>query len=209
MRNCSLASGLLLSALVCALLVGCGGATAHKTPEDAFNAMKTAAEKEDYKTFCDCLTDESRDVIAGTAVFLGAVTKAVFSAPTATNADKEKLRPIDDIVKKHGLNEDFLKKVDVKGILLTKDKGASLKAMQKLVEPVKDRTALAVDLFGALKKLDGEQFDLTREFSKAELKDLKIDGDTARGTLVKGKNNEPVDFRKIEGGWKIHFSLDK
>src|SRR4051794_32021323 len=82
MRTCICVVGSVITA---ALLVTVAGARAqqaakgegktYQTPQEVFNAAMTAAEKKDWKAFCECLTEDSRDGMAGALTLLYLATK--------------------------------------------------------------------------------------------------------------------------------------
>ncbi len=207
MKTCILGKGMLLLALLGLMAPGCGksGGTTHATPEDVFKAAKAATDKEDWKGFCDCLTDDSRDTFAGGMAFAGAMMKA-FGGLGGKDL-QAKLKPIDDVFNKHGLTEEALKKTPGGGA--EKDMA---KAMKELVAPVKDKSAFVADMLAALKQAGEGKGKDSGPFPKdAVLKDLKIDGNTAKGVIVTkqgGEKSEPIEFRKVGAGWKIDIPAD-
>jgi len=44
--------------------------------------------------------------------------------------------------------------------------------------------------------------------AKATLKDVMVTGDTAKGTIVNSKGEKPINFKKIDGGWKLDFPIE-
>lgn len=179
--------------------------TAHATPEAAFAAAKTALGKEDWKGFCQVLTPESRDAFAGGMAFAGMMMQGFASAG---GADGEKdAKNIQAVLDKHGLTEEVMKK-NMEG-----DQPASQdEAMKKLLEPVKDRDAFVADIMAALDNLKGNKKQTPMD-KDATLKDLKVEEDSATATIEfekEGKKvSEPVSFKKIDGGWRLHMDMDK
>src|SRR5436305_13346758 len=93
--------------------------------------------------------------------------------------DKEvlaKLKPLEDVMAKHGLTEAALAKVKGENPI-GKGPEAMKQAFKKLVAPVKDRSAFVADMIAALKKMDPKQAKQGPLAADAELKDVKIDGD--------------------------------
>src|SRR5262249_52567761 len=109
----------------------------------------------------------------------------------------------------HGLTEEVLKKQPK---LDLKDPEAAKKGMKQMLEPIKDKNAFVADMMTAMKKLGGDKKDSGPMGKDAELKDVKIEGDTATGTVVTkhdGKEkSEAIKFRKVGGGWKIELPAD-
>jgi hypothetical protein len=206
MRSFSVTAGALFSALACLVLSGCGGAASYSTPDAAFKGMQTAAEKEDWKAFCETLTDDSRDMMAGSMAF-GGMFMSKMGALGAKEEDKAKLKTIDEVLKKHGLTEEHFSKLPKDP--MPKDKAGQQAAMRKMVEPVKDKAAFVGDMMKSMKSLskDGESnFSMIKS---AKLEELKVEGDTAKGVIVtqiKGQDKrEPVEFRKVSGSWRVEL----
>jgi hypothetical protein len=193
--------------LVTALALLAGGASGqearggkvYKTPQEVFEAARAAGKKGDWKTVASCLTEKSRDQLAGQAVGLALIFKA-FAGFDKTGKAKELVKQVDEVLAKHGLTQEKLDAL--KG---AKPKGAeeSAKALQKLLGPVKDRNAFIGDLMGVLNKFGGKKENLF----DAELKDVKIDGDNATGTVIGKKagkeQRETFKFKKVGGSWKM------
>src|SRR5262249_30089120 len=113
--------------------------------------------------------------------------------------NKEKHQPVADVLIKNGLKEEVLKKA-----FGDKD------AVDKLLDPIKDKPAFLTELMAALKKVDPEEAMRMSEGLKGGLKDVVIDGDKAKGKFTtKGpsgkEHDEKIGFEKAGGGWKIVF----
>jgi hypothetical protein len=190
-----------------------GGRTTYRTPQEAFDAAKKAIEREDWKGFCATLTDDSRDTLAGGMVMMPLMLKG-FVKLAPEDKQKEilaKLKPLEEVMAKHGLTEEALAKMkDAKPA--GKGPEAIMQAFKQLLAPVKDRSAFVADMIAAMKKLDPKQAKQGPLAADAELKDVKIDGDTAKGVIVTKKDGQekrdPVAFRRIDGSWKIDLPLD-
>jgi len=205
----TVAAGVVLAALLFSALPGCGSkGGAHATPEDVFKAAKAAADKEDWKGFCDCLTDDSRDTFAGGMAFAGVMMKA-FGELGGKEA-QAKLKPIDDVLSKHGLTEESLKKME-KGPPIGGAEKDVAKAMKEMVAPIKDRSAFVADMVAALKQVEDKGKDQAPFPKDAVLKDLKIDGNSAKAVVVGqqegAERSEPIEFRKVGAGWKIELPM--
>jgi hypothetical protein len=176
--------------------------TSYGSPKEVFDAASAAAAKEDWPTLVQCLTDESRDGLAGTLVMGGMLMKGF--AALDKDKGKESAKQIEDVLTKHGLTEEHLKKMDQEPPAKGSDPKDDMKVLAKLIEPIKDKTAFIAEMMTVMKKVADK--DTLVSFGN-ELKDLKIDGDTARGTFLMkqgGKEKqEPIEFRKGSNGWKI------
>src|SRR5881392_1105067 len=100
--------GLLLLAAVGVALAGERPPT-YRTPQEVFEAAKKAAQKEDWKGVCATLTDDARDMLAGALVLtpLRFKTAAKLAGPKG-KAILAKLKPLDDVLARHGLSETVL-----------------------------------------------------------------------------------------------------
>jgi hypothetical protein len=209
---CGLAVGSALLALAGA---GAGEAkkgtdNVFKTPEEAFNAAKAAAEKRDYKTLCGTLTEESLDLLAGGLVVNTLLAKQLGSkVGFGKEYDKDTLEQVDKVLADHGITDEKAKAVMALAVQAKKDKEyESFKAvLKKAVEPVKDRCAFVADMMGVFANTEKE--DHLEGLKAGKLEGLKVAGDSAAGTVVEtraGKEGRsPLEFRKEGGGWKLHL----
>ena len=187
MSKHALAGGLLFLAAVGTALAG-DRRTTYRTPQEAFDAAKKAIEREDWKGFCATLTDDSRDTLAGGMLMMPLMLKG-FAKLAPADKQKEilaKLKPLEEVMAKHGLTEEALAKMkDAKPA--GKGPEAIKQAFKQLLAPVKDRSAFVADMIAAMKKIDPKQAKQGPLPADAELKDVKIDGDTAKGVIVTKK----------------------
>lgn len=181
------------------------------SPEAVFEAAKEAAEEKDWEGFCECVTPESRDQFAG-ALLLGAVMMKGFSGmaalggPEKAQEAEEKLKPIIDVLEKHGLDEDTLKNMNSEG-RMTPGR-ADNDRLQQVLAPVKNRNKFVADMMTAMQQLNttGNTIPSPME-SDAKLEDVEINEDSATGSIVqtrRGKERrDKIAFTKVDGGWKI------
>ena len=195
---------LLSSLLGCSLLLsgvtlsGCGSKE-HESPEAVFEAAKSALADEDMEGFMNCLTPESQDLFSGMLVMLGTMMKG-FAALAGDDPDAlQSVSKIEKVLETHGLSE------DVMGMMESADESDPAAAMQKLVEPIKDKAAFVGDMFEIFNEMDDSKRPSPGDQFKGALKDIKIDGDSASAVLEDGGKSEPVQFRKVEGSWLIHL----
>jgi hypothetical protein len=204
--------GLSLLALLVAFALGCKkdkdkddkdgkGGVEYKTPEEAFEAFKTAAKDKDHKKFMNCLTPESQEQMAAMLVFSASFMSG-FAEMDKTGEAKKKMKPIADVMEKHGLTEEVLKKQpEVKP-----GKEDPAKAMKPLLDLIKDKPAFCVDMLTAMDQT-GQKGGFSEGAASATLKDVKIDGDTATGKVSsEKKKDEPIEFKKIGNSWKIDLT---
>jgi hypothetical protein len=184
----------------------------YRTPQEVFEAAKKAAQREDWKGVCATLTDDSRDMLAGALVMTPLRFKA--RAKLAGPREKDilaKLKPLDDVLARHGLSETVLNNI-LAAQADTDPKDAIKLSVKKLLAPIRDRCAFIADMFNALKTVNESKARRGPINADAELHDVKIKDDRAAGVIVTkmgGKEQrEPIEFRKVAGSWKIELPLD-
>jgi hypothetical protein len=212
MSKPSWAGGLLLLAAVAVAAAG-DRQPVYRTPQEVFDAAKKALQKEDWKTFCGTLTNDSRDMFAFPMVMLPVMMKgfAKFFPEEKRKEFLAKLKPLEEVLAKHGLTEEALNKME-----LAKPAGKGLDAMKealgKLLAPVKDRCAFFADMMKAFQKMDDKKGKGGVILRDGELKDVKIEGDKAKGVFVRqegGKEQrDPIQFARVDGSWRIDLPPD-
>lgn len=193
-----------------AQLAGCGaagGGGGHASPEAVAAAAKSAIDKKDMGAFYDCLTVESQNVLAGTAVMVGSMMKLMagmgaLGGPEAQAAQQETAE-MAAVLEKHGLTDETLKNVGPNPAMMNDPA-----AIGALADAVKDKRALVHDVFTVLDKMREGDSDLGSQFT-GELKDLKIEGDRATAKLLTPRGEEELDFHKTADGWRLHIDLNK
>lgn len=195
---------------------GAAPAAAYDSPQAVFEAAKAATAEKDWKTFAGCLTEESRDVFAGGLVMMTGMIKAFsvgFAGPEGAEEAKAKIKPLDDVLAKHGLTEEVMKKAEPKQPPGGGDPEAMTKALRAMAAPIDDRTAFIADVFAAFEKIGDSPADEMDMLANATLADVEIDGETATGTVIQRQNGqekkEPIEFRKVDGSWRIHLTAEE
>lgn len=182
------------AAAVLCLVTGCGGGgggAGGDSPQDAFNKIKNGFQSGNYDAALRCVDPDSHDqMLFGTMLVVG------FATMGKEGADAE----VKGILQKHGVktdkdNED--EKIDLS------DEGAMKKAMAKTFKDVKDKPALFHELMKVAEKYTKQTNALVPE--NAELKDVKIEGDTATGTISSEKGDNEAKFVKKDGRWYAKF----
>lgn len=173
------------------------------TPKAVFDVAFKAMKKRDFKTFARCLTAESQDRMTAQMVDM----RETFKTLAAGGGDakiKDMVADLDKALAKHGLTKEVLEKYKP-----SKDPKESEKATKALAAIVKDKPALMNDVMTVILKMSGEK----GQPDSFELKDIKVTGDKARGTVVskrEGKDSsEPIDFIKVGGSWHIVLPDEK
>lgn len=212
-------TALVLAAGLVTFVIGCGNgedgkngadgsngvnAAAGSTPEETFKNAKSAMEKDDWKGFISVMTEESQDVLAaGMVISAGFVAAVAEDSGDAKGAEDAKT--IQSALDKHGLTKEFLEKEDAGDA----PPASPEEGMKKLIEPVKDRAQFFVDVMDAFKSL-GKAQDESPMPPGATLANLKVDGDSANGTIEferdGKKRSEPIVFKKVGGKWLIDLA---
>ena len=124
-----------------------------------------------------------------------------FSALDKEGKMKDKIADLDRIMDKHGLTKEAMAK-----LMPTKDPKEIEKNNKAITTIVKDKPAFVGDVMKWLEsanpgKSKGGPLD------EATLKDLKVDGNKATGTVLTKtgdkEKEEPMEFAKVGGGWRI------
>jgi hypothetical protein len=122
-----------------------------------------------------------------------------------------KLKPLDDVLAGYGLSETALNNM-LAAQADTDSKDAIKLSVKRLLAPIKDRCAFIADMYNALKNVNENKAQQGPIGVNAELQDVKIEGDKARGQIVTRRNEKvtrtPIEFRKAAGGWRIELPLD-
>ena len=166
------------------------------TPKAVFDAAVKASKAKDFKAFAAVFTPESQGKLAGQLAGLGVMFKA-FSAFDKEGKMKDKLADFDKIMDKHGLTKDVMGKLKQ-----TKDP-KEIEANNKVIATaIKDKPAFVGDV---MKWLDAANPGKNKggPLDEATLKGVKVDGDKATGTVVTKDKEEPMEFAKVGGGWRI------
>jgi hypothetical protein len=179
-----------------------------RSPQAVFETAKSAAEREDWETFCGCLTPESRDQMAGMLVVVAAMMRgfgglAALGGPEKAQAAQAKIKPIVDVLDKHGLDEATLKSMRPTPMQVGQTPPDQL---QRVLAPIKDRSQFIADMINAMKQFGAPQ-DSKPLQSDARLENVVIDGDAATGTVVQTRNGverrDEMRFKRIGVSWKI------
>ena len=171
----------------------------HATPQAVFDAAIRAEKKGDYKTFVSLYDPKSRNIVTGRLVATSAMFKLYIASKEGAKY-KDKAPELDKLLAKHGVGREALAKATPGGKLA---KMPGEKTLIELGKAVKDQGAFAGEIIPFLEGIGlGKKDD-----SRAELKDLEIEGDKATGMKVKrvdGKEvREPVEFVKLGRSWHL------
>ncbi|MEX2186434.1 MAG: hypothetical protein WD875_06560 [Pirellulales bacterium] len=174
-----------------------GGAT----PEETFKMAAAAVEKSDWKRFSLSMTAESQEMMAGSMAMGGMMMQAFAELGDQDAAAAKKMK---QTLQKHGLTDEFFKKLDEGGQPKNEQE-----AMKLVLKPVKNRPQFIADMMAAMKSMKG--FEDESPFNKnSALKDVKIDGDSSKGTIEYERDGEkktdPVAFKKVGDKWLMDIT---
>jgi hypothetical protein len=195
----------------------------HKTPKDCFEALMAASEKRDARAMVDCFTPEAIKQMAGDVAgqsffFRDQAEGKLFKDKDVAKPDEatlKRLKPVLEVLDKHGLTEKATKDLKPKGFRPTK------KEREALLKLIKKPEQFVVDFMNAQEK--GSTRPARKDAPKPTLADLKIDGDKATANLViylqlpsadkdkaeKREIKQPITFQKIDGGWRVNPQPDR
>jgi len=201
-----------------------GGPARYDSPQAVYDAAKAASATKDYSTFCNCLTPESQGVqvaaLIHSALFMKDFAANPLGAPEGEQAKQDvaaSSRAIDDVLAKHGMKEDQLKRIQA--IIMNPASGASPKerkesmaAIVKLTTPIKDKPAFMAEMKNAIAA--HYQAYLGKEYTeegiwKGRLESIEREGYHATaqvvGTMLGKVARVTIGFRKVNGSWLIEL----
>jgi hypothetical protein len=167
----------------------------YKTPQEVFAAAMAFQRKKDFKAMVDCVAPEAqKDMAAGLAL-------AALSIKEGNKDEIRKaLKPLFDVLDRHGLTEKATKDIQTGDDPKTVEKSRA-----KLRKLIKAPAAFAVEYLSAQDRVGaGERPGETR----VKLKGVKVKGDRASATMVidfggSKELEQPIEFVRIGGGWKL------
>jgi hypothetical protein len=105
-----------ISAVPLLILAGAPGQTGEtkktpicKTPQDAFDAAKAAADKGNVRSLCALLSDENRDMFTAVLLIRAVAVKA--GADFAAEQDKAKQKQIEAVLAKHAITAEAARNI--------------------------------------------------------------------------------------------------
>ena len=192
----------------------------HDSPQAVYNAAKAATETKEYNAICDCLTPESRDVVAGVMIRVASdmVDVAARDRDLMSFAENKppweaSCRVLEDVLAKHGVKEDQLKSIqDMDPAASQED---TMAALAKLGAPIKDKPAFMGEIKNAMRamllaymgKQGGMANNKTIIILEGRLENINVEGDHATARVVVTHNGkemrESIGFKKVNGSWLI------
>jgi len=181
----------IVAAAALVALAACGGKAGGSTPEDVFEQAKKAGTAKDYKTFYACVDPDGAD-----GLLMGVCLGAGFSCMDDKDAQKE----LEAITTRHGLKKDDNKPLGLG------DRAKAKEAAKEMFKDVKDRPALFSELMAFTDKHSKGKKSLGDELDGTTLKDLKVEGATAKAKqLLKTGKESDIAFVKRDDRWYLSF----
>jgi hypothetical protein len=165
------------------------GRESHATPEAVFAAFNQAAAEKDWATMASCLERESQ-VGMSLVMMIPAGLMAAFDP----DAEKE----FRELLQRNGLDEDQIEAGDP-------NQGLD-EAIDELSASIENPAALLADIMKFLDAREDGEGGGGFGLSEGELLDLDVQGDTATATVKSEGQSHPIEFKKLNGSWKIRFS---
>jgi hypothetical protein len=203
---------LLLAALTLTATAQTGKAKGkvYKTPQEVYRAAMVAQLKLDHKTYADCFTKEGLEYEAGISAYAGLdlLDLARKGDEYATRLKKRE-KAVFDVMARHGLTEKSTKSFKYER---EPRQEVMWKTSRALLTLIKNPGAFVIDFRTAQDKTaesrPSENVERDLKERVEHLTDVKVAGDKATGTLnpppgLKGGMKQPIQFIKIDGGWKI------
>ncbi len=181
-------------AMLMVALAGCGGP--HASPQATFQTCQSASARKDWKAALDCLTPQTRDNVVG-GLLVAVASASVMNEDAAA------------VLEKHGIDRNQLMGDFLAGAFanLGKPGDALGEGVRRCVDKIVDKPAFAGDASQWIEQHSQQAVDPFGKAREAELSDVRIEGDTASGTVsvpVVG-NERSLRFKKIDGRWLIDF----
>lgn len=160
------------------------------TPAQAFAALQTAIQQQNWEQAARCTTEESQsELAAGLTMlvsFMGAFQPSLGS-------------DIEALFAKHGLN-----RAGSVGNL-----PSSTDPVSAFTQTVTDKPALIAGLLDIVTRMDPDSVEEpVTLLSNGRLQEAKITGTTAVAAFTSGGQTETIEFRQRNGLWLVHLSED-
>jgi len=210
-------------------------ARSFETPQECYAAFVGAAQEKDYAEMCQCMTDQSQGMMAGSLVLMTAMYKLMGGPPglpASEKPDPEKvataIEEIKTVLANHGFGDNAYSDITQQATDFTQkmmlaateqqsrgagDKSARFQEMMDAViamaSPVKDKPRFIQEMLVPLEAIGASESTNPFQQIAGELTNVEISGDTAKATQVNASGREqPISFRKTTDGWRIHLDLE-
>ena len=140
----------------------------------------------------------------GAIMVKGFASMAALGGPDRLRASEEKLKPVTDVLNRHGMDEETLKSMKPQGPMIPGQ--TNPERLEELLAPVKERNRFVADMM-AVMRTESNREDFRPFESDARLEDLTVTDDTATAIIVQTKKGtqkrDRIDFERRNGSWKI------
>ncbi len=188
---------------------------AFESPEATFQTAKDALERGDYRAFCDCWTDEGLGWLTGGM----AMTVNMFrlmsekesqdgGVPDDVTKATQRTKRLTQLLIKHGFTGGVVPELNI-----VAGDNAPKPVQQQVREQLNQISSVIADkanFFAEFLEIVEEVSDLPMDTllpSGSTLSELKIDGDSATGVILKPTEDQvrecPATFSKVNGEWKF------
>lgn len=179
----------------------------YESPRDCYDAMTIAASRDDFEAALDCMTIETQQQLGGVLLYQGHLNRvyadnAMFRGDKRPEGTKAAIAGMTEIFEEYNINAKVLDNLPP----LTPEIFSDTAAMQKLGKRVEDLHGFTSSMLTLLAKLNPGKAPL--EVLDGELTIEESDEDSAKGVITAGDATEPVEFRRIEGGWQIDLEIN-
>lgn len=182
------------------------------SPRGVFLRARAAAAKQDWDQFCSCLTPSAQDTLAASLAVAGNMLRNMAAMADRAQDDAiakrlhEQADPVIAVLKKYKIRENLIAGVDPQ---LLQQEEPPRELVDQIVSGIENRNGFVAEMLAAMVAAQGGRPAVALG---GELEDVSIDGDQAEGFLVGTKNGkpsrDPIPFRKINGQWKLEFTLE-
>lgn len=179
-----------------------------QSPEAVFETAKAKSQARDWEGFCDCLTPESQDAMAGMMLASVVMLKEMSGMAALGGSERlkeaqQQLTAVTAVLDKHGLTDEKLK--ELRGAA----PGMPLREpdrVKQMLAPVKNRGQFIADMLRTMMQL-GNRAETAPLEADAVLENVQISGDTATASLKQTRDgtqrSETMNFKRVNGVWKI------
>ncbi len=177
-----------------------------------FDEAKTAVGKKDYDRLADLMTADSRKAVAGLLLAESVYLKIRKDNPTIAKAFPNLVKdyaPIAKALQGHKIGDAFFSKAaDVKDLVAKWRSGGISKEQAEMAKKKFLDLAAMADIKSPSKFI-GDYLNARGKqpfTAKAELANVKIDGDRATAIIREGTAEMPLAFQKVDDQWRLQVT---
>jgi hypothetical protein len=176
-----------------------GSSKTFASPEEVIDGIRTAAQKDDVRGWCQCLTEASRDLMAARVAIEEYYSKL---NPEAGKGQKAESKALEKVFEAHGLTDAFLSKMEREAMILSDKRSPTreqVKSAKAILAPVRDRNSFLADVFKTI-----HQSPLG-DWKDAKLLEVKTKGNIAVGRVNFNGRPQEFFFTKEGESWRLDF----